>query len=189
MIHPGARVSWILENALASLQSPYAIWWKEFYSLQKPLLLIFFRYYSFNIFLQSISGLNRCFICLLKKKLPFSRSFNYRSLLQHMPLTFAALSDGGLPDSVRHIVKCSVLFDKFFIVIWSLQLFKPLTLSGAFFYTTCLQNVSRLQCFGPLASAAGFTNSYMALQGQALALHRMLNVEKEAFKSKVIHVK
>lgn len=133
MIHPGARVSWSLENALASLQSPHAIWWKEFYSLQKPLLLIFFRHYSFNIFQQSIAGLNRCFICPLKKKQPFSHSFIYRSLLQHMPLTFAALSDGGLPDSVRHIVKCSVLFDKFFIVIWSLQLFKPLTLSGAFF--------------------------------------------------------
>lgn len=36
-----------------------------------------------------------------------------------MALTSSALSDSELPDSVRHIVKCGVSFDKFFIVIWS----------------------------------------------------------------------
>lgn len=36
-----------------------------------------------------------------------------------MALTSPALSDSELPDSVRHIVKCGVSFDKFFIVIWS----------------------------------------------------------------------
>lgn len=69
--------------------------------------------------------------------------------------------------------------------MWSWELFKQLTLTRAFcFLLTChrglryLQHVSRLLHLWPLVSAAGLTNSNMALQGQALAFPTCLVWER-----------
>lgn len=152
------HVSQSLESAPARLQSVYIIWsenkWDTMLCMEasafNTLLHLFIQ------LLPLVSGLNRSFTYL-----PIEQENSHSAIAlsldpcSHMALTFAALPVGRLPDSVRHIVKCNVLFDQFFIISWSLQLFKHLTLSGAFFFFVptchrglkCLQNVSRLLYF------------------------------------------
>lgn len=79
----------------------------------------------------------------------------------------------------------SDILSAIFITMWSLELFKHLTLTGAFcFLLIChrglkyLEHVSRLLHSWPLVSAAGLTISKMAVQGQAPAFSACLVRER-----------
>lgn len=104
--------------ALAFPQSPNRIGWKAFSSAEKPLHLIFFGYYSFNTFLAiHLWPEWVLYLSVAQEKGRRATDSSIDPPLQHMALTSAALSDSEQPDSVRHTVKCSISFDKFFIVI------------------------------------------------------------------------
>lgn len=98
-------------------------------------------------------------------------------------------------EELKHNIKTEILIDS--LLLLEAHSFSSVWPWRGYLFCThmphglkCLQNASAKYCiFWPLASAAEFTNSYMALQGQALALHQMLSTGKEVVNPKVIHVK
>lgn len=82
---------------------------------------------------------------------------------------------------IQSDVLSAIFIEAVFITMWSLELFKHLTLTGVFcFPLTChrglkyLEHVNRLLHSWPLFSAAGLTISEMAVQGQAPAFSACL---------------